>query len=64
VKPSLGIAKPARIGRSSAQRLGIKESTKVFGSSASCATISDFIDLEQKTLQPLDNPFGEVVTHL
>ena len=29
-----------------------------FGSSASCTNDLGFIDLEQKTLQPLDNPFG------
>ena len=35
-----------------------RKSTKAFGSSASCSYDLGFIDLEQKTLQPLDNPFG------
>jgi hypothetical protein len=37
--------------------------TTAFGWSASCSMIWDistlgYFDLEQKTLQPLDNPFG------
>jgi len=40
-----------------------KKSTTAFGSQASCTMILDTsiwssFDLEQKTLQPLDNPFG------
>jgi hypothetical protein len=37
------------------QRVGIKKSTQAFGSAAYDL---GYIDLEQRTLQPLDNPFG------
>ncbi len=40
------------------QTLGIKEVDEGFGSSASCSYDLGYIDLEQKTLQPVDNPFG------
>jgi hypothetical protein len=35
-----------------------KRSTRAFGSSAFMRYDLGFIDLDQKTLQPTDNPFG------
>lgn len=47
------------------QRLGIKEVNDGIWIVSFMRYDPGFIDLEQKTLQPLDNPFGaKVVTHV
>jgi hypothetical protein len=44
--------------RAHSHRSASRKSTTAFGSSASCYSDLGYFDLEQKTLQPLDNPFG------
>ncbi|MEA2870422.1 MAG: hypothetical protein QOH67_398 [Hyphomicrobiales bacterium] len=46
------------------QKLGIKEVDEGIWLASFMHYDLGYFDLEQKTLQPLDNPFGEVVTHV